>query len=95
MSDSRSRFEDVSRGPLVALSRVPKALIIIGLAALLVGGLMLPVPWGPICLVLIGLFLGWLLALSWPAIPGSSRLLRLLTVILVFGAAYMRATGRG
>lgn len=95
MSDSRSRFEDVSRGPLVVLSRIPKALIIIGLAALLVGGLMLPVPWGPICLVLIGLFLGWLLALSWPAIPGSSRMLRLLTVLLVFCAAYLRASGRG
>lgn len=95
MSDSRSRFEDASRGPLVALTRVPKPLIVIGMAAFLVAGLMLPSPWGPICLVILGLFLGWLLALSWPVIPGASRVLRLLTVGLVFGAAYLRASGRG
>lgn len=95
MSDTRSRFEDVSRGPLVALHRVPKPLIVIGLAAFLVGGLLLPTPWGPISLVILGVFLGWLLALSWPVIPGASRVLRLITVALLFGAAYMRATGRG
>lgn len=94
MSDSRSRFEDASRGALVTLSRVPKPLIVIGLAALLVAGMMLPVPWGPLCLVIIGLFLGWLLALSWPVIPGASRVLRLGTVLLVFLAAYLRANGR-
>ena len=95
MSERRTRFEDASRGPLVALNRVPKALIVIGLAAFLVGGLLLPSPWGWLALIVLGVFLGWLLALSWPVIPGTSRLLRLLTVGLVFGAAYMRASGRG
>lgn len=95
MSDSRTRFENASRGPLVALNRVPRPLIVIGLAAFLVGGLMLPSPWGWLALVVLGVFLGWLLALSWPAIPGASRFLRLITVGLVFGAAYLRASGRG
>jgi hypothetical protein len=95
MSDTRSRFEDFSRGPLQTLHRVPRPLIVIGLAAFLVAGLMLAAPWGPIALVILGLFLAWLLALSWPIIPNASRGLRLLTVGLVFGAAYLRATGRG
>lgn len=95
MSPDRQRFEDVSRGPLLALNRVPKPLILILMAAFLIGGLLLPGPIGAVMLVLLGLFLLWLLALSWPVIPGTSRVLRLATVGLVFGAALMRATGRG
>ena len=95
MSTSRERFEDVSRGPLQALNRVPRPLIVILMAAFLVGGLMLPSTLGAVMLVLLGLFLSWLLALSWPVIPPGSRLLRVVTVGLVFGAAAMRATGRG
>jgi hypothetical protein len=95
MSTSRERFEDVSRGPLHALNRVPKPLILILMAAFLIGGLMLPPVLGAIMLVLLGVFLLWLLALSWPVLPGISRVLRVVTVGLVFGAAFLRATGRG
>ena len=95
MSNSRQRFEDVSRGPLYALNRVPRPLILIVMAAFLIGGLLLPPMIGAVMLVLLGLFLLWLLALSWPALLGTSRLLRVVTVGLVFGAAYLRASGRG
>lgn len=95
MSTSRDRFEDVSRGPLYALNRVPRPLIVILMAAFLVGGLLLPPALGAVMLAVLGLFLLWLLILSWPAIAPSSRLLRVITVGLVFGAAVMRATGRG
>lgn len=93
-SDARQRFEDASRGPLQALNRVPRVLVVIGMAALLVGGLMAPSAIGAVLLVVLGLFLAWLIALSWPVLTGGSRILRLVTVALVFGAAYMRATGR-
>lgn len=91
---SRDRFEDLSRGPLQALNRVPRALVVIGIAALLVGGLLAPPPIGVVLLVLLGLFLAWLVALSWPVLTPGSKILRVVTVLLVLGAAYLRAVGR-
>lgn len=91
---SREKFEDLSRGPLQTLNRVPRALVVIAIAALLVAGLLVPPPLGVIFLVILGLFLGWLVALSWPVLPTGSKVLRVITVVLVLGAAYLRATGR-
>ncbi|TXH42058.1 MAG: hypothetical protein E6Q90_10370 [Actinobacteria bacterium] len=91
----RKQFEDLSRGPLQALNRVPRPLVVIGLAAFLVAGLLLPGAIGSVFLVILGLFLLWLIALSWPVLPTGSKVMRLIVVVLVFGAAAMRATGRG
>lgn len=74
---------------------MPKALVVIGLAAFLVGGLLLPPAIGGVLLVVLGLFLLWLVALSWPILPTGSRVMRVLTVALVLGAAMLRLTGRG
>jgi hypothetical protein len=92
---ARDRFEDLSRGPLKALNRVPRALIVIGLAAFLVAGLLTPPAIGSLLLIILGLFLLWLVALSWPILAPASRIMRLITVGRVFGAAVLRATGRG
>jgi hypothetical protein len=94
-SEARLRFEDMSRGPLRTLNRIPKALIVVGLAAFLVGGLLLPSAIGAILLIVLGLFLAWLIALSWPILPPAARAMRVITVALVFGAAWLRLTGRG
>lgn len=94
-SGAREKFEDLSRGPLQALNRMPRALVVIGMAALLVAGLMTPPAIGAILLGVLALFLAWLVALSWPVLPNGSRALRLFTVALVLGAAFMRASGRG
>jgi uncharacterized membrane protein len=91
----RKQFEDLSRGPLQALNRVPRPLVVIGMAAFLVAGLLLPGAIGSVFLVILGLFLLWLIALSWPVLPTASKVMRLIVVALVFGAAVMRATGRG
>ncbi len=77
------------------MNKVPRPLIVIGLAAFLVGGLLAPPVIGAVLLVVLGLFLGWLVALSWPILPTASRAMRLITVGLVFGAAWLRSTGRG
>jgi hypothetical protein len=92
---ARARFEDLSRGPLQTLNRVPRALVVIGLAALLVAGLLAPPLIGSVLLGVLGLFLMWLVALSWPVLPTGSRFMRVITVALVLGAAALRATGRG
>lgn len=94
MSSSRTRFEDLSRGPLQTLNRVPRALVVIGLAAMLLAGLLAPAWIGTILLLILGAFLAWLVALSWPLLAPGSRVMRVITVGLVFGAAYLRATGR-
>jgi uncharacterized membrane protein len=91
----RKQFEDLSRGPLQALNRVPRPLVVIGLAAFLVAGLLLPGAIGSVFLVILGLFLLWLIALSWPVLPTGSKVMRVIVVVLAFGAAAMRATGRG
>jgi hypothetical protein len=57
--------------------------------------LLLPSGIGAILLVVLGLFLAWLIALSWPILPPVSRAMRVVTVALVFGAAWLRVTGRG
>jgi hypothetical protein len=89
------KFEDVSRGPLQTMSRIPRPLIVIGLAAFLVGGLLAPSAIGAVLLTVLGVFLAWLIALSWPILPAASRAMRIITVGLVFGAAWLRASGRG
>lgn len=91
----RQKFEDLSRGPLTTLNRLPRAVVVIGLAALLVAGMLTPPSIGFVLLLILALFLAWLVALAWPALDGKSRVIRVVTVGLVLGAAFLRASGRG
>jgi hypothetical protein len=71
-------------GPvLVLLSRQHKALVPLLSIALLVCGLALPATIGVLCLVLLACFVGWLTFLSWPAIVGQARAVRLAVVALL------------
>ena len=76
------------------MNRVPRALIVIGMAALLVAGLLAPAAIGAPLLIALALFLGWLVALSWPILTPGARTMRVLTVGLVLLAAWMRLRGR-
>jgi hypothetical protein len=60
---------------------------------LLLGGLLAPAPWGPILLGLVTLFIAWLLALSWPRLETTPRLLRTGVVLLLAAAVAARAAG--
>lgn len=92
-SGARARFEQVSFPPLAALHRLPRWLLPVVLAALLVLGLVLPAPFAVLLLV-VAAFLGWLLALSWPLIDGRGRLLRTLAVLALVVIAVLRFAGR-
>ena len=83
-----------SAGPLVLLHRLPSAVVAVTLVVLLVAGLAVPWRWAGILLLLIGGFLGWLLALSWPVLPTSGRLARLLAVLALLVAGVLRLLGR-
>ena len=69
------------------LARLPRWFVAAAMAVLVVTGLAVPGPAGAACLLVIALFLGWLLALSWPVVGGSARALRLLVVLMLVGAA--------
>ena len=96
-SPARAAFERRSRPLLVRLHRLPRWLLVVLPATLLFLGLVLngPVMWlGGICLLLVTLFLGWLTALSWPAVGAGSRLMRSLVVLALAGLTVLKLTGR-
>ena len=74
------------------LSARPKVLLPGLVVVLLVGGLAAPSPWGPVLLVGLGVVLLWLAYLSWPALDGRARLLRVAMLALVVVALAQRAS---
>lgn len=84
--DGRPRSLAGSTAPAArALARVPKPVVLIAVAAVLVAGLIAS---GPLAFALLGalaVFLGWLLLLAWPVLTPTGRLVRSLVVLLVLG----------
>lgn len=71
---------------LIRLHGLPRWAIVVGLGAFLVAGLLISGVIGGLLLLILTLFVGWLLFLSWPVLEGSGRFLRLL-VVGMLGAA--------
>jgi hypothetical protein len=89
----RGEVERRSAPALVWLSSRPRFLVPLLSIVLLVAGLAAPPGLGvPVLLVLVA-FLGWLSYLSWPALAGVQRWIRLGTVGLVLAAVAGRLTG--
>ena len=96
-SPARSALETRSYPLLVTLQRVPRWVMVVLPAALLFLGLIQTggLAWlGGILLLLVAVFLGWLLVLSWPALTVGSRTVRLITVVAVIGIAVFKFMGR-
>jgi hypothetical protein len=96
-SDLRRRFERFSYPLLARLHVVPRWIIVVFPALLLFLGLVLtgPLAWlGGLLLLLVSVLLGWLTALSWPAITPGSRLLRVVVVAALVGVAVLKLLGR-
>jgi len=83
----------VSSSLLIRLTQAPRWLVGAIPAVVLLGGLMAPVPWGPILLGLVTLFLGWLLVLAWPALDVGGKALRTAVVLLTLAGTMGRASG--
>ena len=79
-----------SRPLLTRLTALPRPVVPILLGLLLLGGLVLPAPWALVPLLLVAAFLGWLLALAWPRLDATGRLVRGLVVVLVLVLAVSR-----
>jgi len=90
---ARRELERASRPALTRLAKLPRWLLLLVTLAVVAAGVLLPSGWGAAALVLLAVFLGWLLALSWPVLGRAQRALRLVTVWLVLGAAAWKAFG--
>ena len=86
-------MERTSQPILATLTRIPRLVLGLTAAAVLLGGLLAPLPWGPLLLGLVALFLGWLLVLAWPALDGRGRASRLAAVALLVSVTVARAAG--
>lgn len=92
-SPARLKLERLSIRPLHFVRRLPKLVVPIAMGALLLAGLLINAAWSGLLLLALAAFLGWLLALSWPALVPSSRWIRLLVVVAIVAAALWRFTG--
>lgn len=94
-SSSRSSFERWSYPMVVRMHAMPRWLVVIAPAILLVGGLVVPITWlGALLLFLVFLMLAWLTALSWPVLTPGGRLIRSITVLALLGICFWKFTGR-
>jgi hypothetical protein len=90
-SPLRRRVEEASRKPLIYAAAAPRWVLFLGFAALAIGGGLLPVPYGVICIGILALAVGWLIFLSWPSLPSAGRPARLLVLGLLIAAGVTRA----
>lgn len=89
----RGGLERASLPLITFLHAAPRWLVGAVPGVLLLAGLLAPVPWGPVLLGLVTLFILWLLALSWPRLETSSRLMRTGVVLLLAATVAARAAG--
>lgn len=82
-----SAFQRWSAPVLLRLAVLPRWSIVVGLAAVVVAGLVLSGWPGAVILGLLALFLAWLAALGWSRLSPGAALLRVVTVLLVAVAA--------
>ena len=86
----RRTVERRSAPVLLWLSSRPKLLLPGLVAVLLIGGLAAPPAPGVAMLLVLGLLLGWLSYLSWPALDGRARMLRAAMLALIAVAVVQR-----
>jgi hypothetical protein len=97
VSPRRAEFERRSFPYMARLTAMPRWLLIIAIGSSLLLGLVLSgsFAWlGAIFLLFLAIFLGWLLALSWPLLSGGRRFIRLLVVLALIGLAFYKVTGQ-
>jgi hypothetical protein len=79
------------------LTRVPQWLLLVLTGVFLLLGLIQTgdLTWlGVVLLSIVTLFFAWLLALSWPAVGPSGRILRALVVLALIGITVLKGMGR-
>ena len=94
MEQPPSRLQVWSTPAVLFLHRLPRLVFPLFTSALLLVGLIVPIGWiGGLSLLVVGLILLWLLALSWALLPWPARGTRLLLLLMIFGYATGRFVG--
>jgi hypothetical protein len=65
----------------------------LAVALLVAGGLLGPPAVAAPCLAVVALLFGWLLFLSWPALPAGARAVRVAVLAAVVAGAVLTVTG--
>jgi hypothetical protein len=91
-SGTRQAVERASARPLLYLRQLPRWLVPLVMILLLVAGFAVPGWGGAAALVLLAACLAWLAYLSWPALAGGGRLLRIAGIVCVLALAGWQAT---
>lgn len=89
--NARRTLERSSARPLAFLYQLPSWVPPIALLALLIAGFVIPGWIGGLALVAVAGFLGWLAYVSWPALAGRGRVLRVAAVACVLALAVIQA----
>ncbi len=90
----RSKVEHASVPWVTRLNRLPRWAAFLGVLALMVAGILVP-KIGFVFTLLIAVFLGWLVFLTWPRLAGPEKLMRLAVLALVVAVAVMQAFPKG
>jgi hypothetical protein len=90
----RSRVEHRSAPAVERLNALPRVVPFLGLLALMVPGIFLPRV-GFLATGAVGLFVCWLLFLTWPRLTPPEKLLRLAVLLLVTALTVVQAFPRG
>src|SRR5215469_5001770 len=86
----RASIERRSAVTLVFLRKLPPATVPLATIVLLVGGLAIRGVAGSVLLLVLAAFLGWTAYLSWPALDGRGRSLRVLALAVLLAAAALQ-----
>lgn len=91
-SNLRKQLEVISTPALLKINSWPRSVVPIFMVGALLVGLFVPGAVGGFFILVVGLFVGWLLFLSWPLLPVRARALRLAVVILIIFSAISQIT---
>lgn len=83
----RSRIEHASYPLMERVNALPRAAVLVVLVAVLAVGILAPAPWSGVAFLLVSLFVGWLLYLTWPRLTMPERLMRLAVLALALAVA--------
>ena len=92
-----NRLQVWSAPALLFIHSLPRVVFPLVITSLLMGGLLLPNSLALVAGILLtvcGLLLLWLVLLSWPLLETGAKFTRVLMLLLVFGYAVGRFTGK-
>lgn len=82
----RKKLEVLSTPALLTINNWPKWLVPLLMLSFLLVGLFVPGAVGGSFIFLVGLFVSWLLFLSWPLLDTKSKLFRLVLVLVILSS---------